>query len=60
MGPTSVQIPRLRIESLSMVTVVTRDDRPGVRHNDRRHEGGTMTGATKDDGPPVVDLLKLL
>ena len=38
-GPRSVQIPRLRIKSLNTVTGVTKDDGPGVRHNDGRHEG---------------------
>jgi len=42
--PRSVQIPRLRIESLNSVTGVTKADGPGVRNNDGRHKG--MTGET--------------
>jgi len=37
--PRSVQIPRLRIESLNTVTGVTKDDGQGVRPKDRRHYG---------------------
>jgi len=42
--PRSVRIPRLKIESLSFVTGVTKADGPGVRNNDGRHKG--MTGET--------------
>jgi len=37
--PRSVQIPRLRIESLNTVTGVTKADGQGVKPNDGRHEG---------------------
>jgi len=37
--PRSVQIPRLRIESLNKVTGVTKDDGLVVKHKDGRHEG---------------------
>ena len=37
--PRSVQIPRLRIESLNAATGVTKDDGTGVRPNDGRHKG---------------------
>jgi len=42
----SVQIPRFRIESLSRLTGVTKDDGRVVKPDDGRHEGVTGESST--------------